>query len=189
MFIKRALVSLVALALMLTGCRGNGPTPVSTEPNPTIVVVVESTTSLALGAGLERIVRGMNGDVAKIGEVVKAATIAKSTVHTAIIPLLQGTSTTSQVTRLAANQALGMLDESVPEYMKTIIQTGINVVLSYVQLPDDPAVALTPAAKAYILAFFGGVDSGLDSFLSGQANPDAAREIRAPVKTLEWTAK
>lgn len=169
-YLKLALFAIpAALAMLacvtLSGCN-NGPTP---NPNPTpmpdpkVVSLIKTGVSTAVSMGFVAI-----PDQA---EATQIATATKKAVETSVLPILNGDDA-GIVAGLQQILALKAFDDPSLAKAKAILEAALPLLEVY--LPPDVLSGQTnkiPAdVKAYLIAFFTGVDQGCTNYLPPTAN-------------------
>lgn len=159
-------------AILFCGCNGE-----FLKIDPALAApLVEKAAAITTALGLKALASDAETHT-KMKEPVRAV---RDVIEGAVIPLLRKTPL-DEMTRAAADKALALLNEKVPVEIKAAIQIAVNGALSLVEMPENPAERLEPGQAAIILALFGGIRIGADTFLAwggpGTKDLDAILEI------------
>lgn len=130
--------------------------------------------------------KALSSDAATCAKVKTYATEAKVVIDTTILPLLSGANV-GTVTVATVDLALNLLDGKVDPVLRNVLQTAIDGVLAFVQLPANPADKLSDNQRLVIVAVFKGLSEGIDGFLKW-AGPSKAmsKDMQTPVVHLAW---
>jgi hypothetical protein len=155
---KRSMMSVFAvIALTLSACTG---TP--EQQTAQVAQAIQLGTSTAMTLGLL---------ATPADDATKIATTASKIMKDTVMPLLNGDEA-GLVAGLDKLLDLSLFDKPELLKFKLILETAMPLLKSRLpeNLVDQQLGKIRPDVKAYLVAFFTGVDNGLDSYLEGKAN-------------------
>ncbi len=179
---REAVGFLVAMALVIlgaflaarsSGCKAGG-LPADAP------ALIRSGTAIAISGGLAWLDASHPDGAAQTRD---AAARAKAALDATLIPMIDG-APTDAVLRSTIDEALRQLAGLLPAQAAPFVRIGIDLVLSHVALPGNPAAKLSPEARACVSAFLRGASDGLQAYLGGRAV--RASGVPRGMKPLTW---
>jgi len=147
-------VPCMLLIVMLSGCETAPPAEGQLDAQ---IASIQST----VGIGLSVVLNKAGPDRAR--EI-------KSYMEDIVIPVLEDEDLTT-ITRATTDKALELLSDKLNAQEKAMVQEGVNLVLAFVHLPDNPIDKVAEHDRLRILALFQGVVRGCNIYLAGQPAP------------------